>query len=96
MDENGLPVAINNPLRHQTKGEMMFRQAKATLGFAAAAVGTVSCGKWKRKNEECGHCVPCLIRRAAFHAAAISDDTRYRDDDLLSRLNASCGPAATI
>jgi Queuosine biosynthesis protein QueC len=84
MDEVGLPVAVNNPLRHQTKGEMMSRHAKTTSDFAATAVNTVSCGKWKRKNEQCGHCVPCLIRRAAFHAAAISDDTRYRDGDLLN------------
>jgi Queuosine biosynthesis protein QueC len=83
MDEVGLPVAINNPLRHQTKGEMMSRQAKATSSFATTAIDTVSCGKWKRKNKQCGHCVPCLIRRAAFHAAAISDDTPYREDDLL-------------
>jgi hypothetical protein len=83
MDSVGLPVAVNNPLRHQTKGEMMARHAKATPGFAEAVVDTVSCGKWKRKNRQCGHCVPCLIRRAAFHTAEIRDDTPYRDPDLL-------------
>jgi Queuosine biosynthesis protein QueC len=82
MDDVGLPVAINNPLRHQTKGEMMSRHAAAE-GFAATAVETVSCGKWKRKNQQCGHCVPCLIRRAAFHTAAITDTTPYRAANLL-------------
>lgn len=101
MDTVGLPVAVNNPLRHQTKGEMMYRHAMATSDFAATAIGTVSCGKWKRKNKQCGHCVPCLIRRAAFHAAGINDDTNYREprlakiaadpkmrDDLISILTA--------
>lgn len=77
----GLPVVIRNPLRHQTKGEMLTRHATAA-GFAAAAVDTVSCGKWKRKNQQCGHCVPCLIRRAAFHAAALPDTTPYRAGNL--------------
>lgn len=77
MDGVGLPVRISNPLRHQTKGEMMARYADDPT-FPAAAVETVSCGKWKRKNQQCGHCVPCLIRRAAFHAAGIPDVTQYR------------------
>lgn len=83
----GLPVVISNPLRHQTKGEIMARHATTTADFELAAAGTVSCGKWKRKNKQCGHCVPCLIRRAAFHAAAIADDTEYREPNLLKIAN---------
>ncbi|GLR84034.1 hypothetical protein GCM10007857_07440 [Bradyrhizobium iriomotense] len=65
----------------------MARHATATADFELAAAGTVSCGKWKRKNKQCGHCVPCLIRRAAFHAAAIADDTEYREPNLLKIAN---------
>ena len=53
---------------------------------------TISCGKFRRINQQCGRCVPCIIRRAAYHAASIPDRTRYkysnlahvRDDDILS------------
>lgn len=79
-DVVGLPVRIRNPLRHQTKGEMMSRFAADE--FAATAAGTVSCGKWKRKNQQCGTCVPCLIRRAAFHKAGLADTTTYQTGTL--------------
>jgi hypothetical protein len=77
VDAVGLPVAIENPLRHETKGEMVLRHARDPA-FVAQAVRTVSCGKWKRDGTQCGRCVPCLIRRASFHAAAIPDTTGYR------------------
>ena len=47
--------------------------------LAAIADRTVSCGKWKRKGEQCGRCVPCLIRRAAFHGAGWEDETQYQE-----------------
>lgn len=74
-----LPVRLVNEFRHQTKGEMMDDAARAgrpTEIFSR----TVSCGKWKRKNTQCGYCVPCLIRRAAFFRAGIDDLTLYRYD----------------
>ncbi|MGX9148178.1 hypothetical protein [Mesorhizobium sp. 128a] len=45
-------------------------------------LSTVSCGKWKRKSQQCGHCVPCLIRRSAFAKAGITDTTNYQYPDL--------------
>ncbi|MEE7492274.1 Qat anti-phage system QueC-like protein QatC [Methylobacterium oryzae] len=81
LDAVGLPVAIVNPLRHQTKGEMVLRHA-GDPAFVAQAVRTVSCGKWKRDGTQCGRCVPCLIRRASFHAAGIADTTEYRSQAL--------------
>ncbi|RWR05311.1 hypothetical protein D2T33_20020 [Sinirhodobacter populi] len=75
----GLPVRLTNEFRHYTKGEMMDEAAQAgrpTDIFSR----TVSCGKWKRKNTQCGYCVPCLIRKAAFFKAGIDDHTRYRYD----------------
>ena len=39
---------------------------------------TTSCGRFKRFGyRHCGRCVPCLIRRAAFHAWSVPDQTEY-------------------
>jgi hypothetical protein len=75
-DQVGLPVKLHNPYAHCTKGQMITscREHAALQGMAAR---TVSCGKWKRSGVQCGRCVPCLIRRASFHAAGWVDDTRY-------------------
>jgi hypothetical protein len=45
---------------------------------------TVSCGKWKRQNKQCGRCLPCLIRRASFNKAKLKDETEngYQAEDL--------------
>ena len=37
--------------------------------------GSTSCGKYQRKLQHCGVCVPCLVRRAAFLKNKIYDDT---------------------
>ncbi|MDD2735206.1 MAG: hypothetical protein PHF56_14815 [Desulfuromonadaceae bacterium] len=82
---NGLeiPAVIKNPYKFQTKGEM-FTNCADQANLDRLATMTVSCGKWKRTNKQCGRCVPCLIRRASFHAAGISDTTPYRRIDLKS------------
>lgn len=79
-DSVGLRVDIENPYRGRTKGEMMARcrHPAARRNF----VRTYSCGKGKRLNMQCGSCLPCLIRRAAFHAARIADRTKYYSMDL--------------
>jgi hypothetical protein len=81
LDNVGLPVVIRNPYRHSTKGEMVRAHAKE-LPFKKLTLSTVSCGKWKRQNMQCGCCVPCLVRRASFHAAKIRDTTDYQHVDL--------------
>ena len=43
---------------------------------------TVSCSHWKRKNKQCGVCVPCLIRRASLHYAGITNDAQYEFNDI--------------
>ena len=81
LDGAGIPVAISNPYRYLTKGEMA--KPHASNGkFAKFATETVSCGKWKRRNQQCGRCVPCLFRRASLHAASVADDTDYQYPDL--------------
>lgn len=78
LDTVGLPVDLVNSYAHLTKGEMMM-QCRDQKILAAIADRTVSCGKWKRKGEQCGRCVPCLIRRAAFHGAGWEDKTQYQE-----------------
>ncbi|MCC8937927.1 hypothetical protein H8A97_22945 [Bradyrhizobium sp. Arg62] len=51
-------------------------------GFAHFVAETVSCGKWKRRNQQCGRCIPCLIRRSSLHAAGVADATPYEFDNL--------------
>ena len=76
-----IPVRIFNPYALKTKGEMLaLCKNPATLGVVAEH--TVSCGKWKRTGMQCGRCVPCLIRRASFHAAGIPDNTVYAQNGL--------------
>lgn len=81
LDATGISVQLINPYEHETKGEMLGRHS-ADDGIEDFAAATVSCGKWKRKNKQCGRCVPCAIRRASFHAAALPDQTDYQFPDL--------------
>jgi hypothetical protein len=81
LDTAGIPVAVSNPYAFATKGEMAAPHA-AQKGFSQFANASVSCGKWKRRNQQCGRCVPCLIRRASLHAAGVSDSTDYQYPDL--------------
>lgn len=76
-----MPIAVSNPYRYHTKGEMAAPHA-AQSAFSKFAAETVSCGKWKRRNQQCGRCVPCLIRRASLHAAGVPDGTDYQYPDL--------------
>ncbi|MFL0428696.1 Qat anti-phage system QueC-like protein QatC [Moraxella sp. 179-F 1C4 NHS] len=73
----GLPVKLLNPYQFKTKGEMIAECQNQTL-LQKVAANTVSCGKWKRSGTQCGRCVPCLIRRASFNAAAYNDTTSYQ------------------
>lgn len=75
-DAVGIPAEIKNPFAQTTKGEMI-AQCLDPQRLHAIADRTVSCGKWKRRGIQCGRCVPCLIRRASFHAAHWPDKTPY-------------------
>lgn len=88
LDKVGIPVQISNPYALKTKGEMISECADQ-LSLSKIAINTVSCGKWKRTNIQCGKCVPCLIRRASFYAAGMTDSTPYspKGTDLIALLN---------
>ncbi|MBS0247543.1 MAG: hypothetical protein JSR61_13070 [Proteobacteria bacterium] len=90
FDGVGIPVALSNPYRHRTKGEMAVPHS-AKGNFSQFATETVSCGKWKRRNQQCGRCVPCLIRRASLHAAAVPDCTDYQYPDLQAVMSDEVG-----
>jgi len=81
LDQVGLKVRISNPFERMTKGEMVAKVA-GEADFETFASATVSCGKWKRANQQCGRCVPCLIRRASLYAGGIDDKTEYSAQDL--------------
>ncbi|MCJ2046369.1 hypothetical protein MKK58_17780 [Methylobacterium sp. J-078] len=81
IDAAGLRVRLVNPYILRTKGEML--SGCADRAFLLSHAGeTTSCGRYARTAfTQCGRCVPCLIRRASFHAAGIADTTPpYRYD----------------
>lgn len=90
----GVQAELRNPFFATTKGEMLAQGHHPHLVDLAAE--TYSCGKGKRANGQCGRCVPCLIRRASFHAAGMPDGTPYlndlraswRNDDVLAARHA--------
>ena len=78
----GVAGHIENSYRFQTKGEMI--SGCANPGFIRQYVGeTISCSSIakarfkKLKPGHCGHCTPCLIRRAAIAGALGKDPTTY-------------------
>ncbi|MGV8996866.1 MAG: Qat anti-phage system QueC-like protein QatC [Parvibaculaceae bacterium] len=73
-----LDVRLTNIFEGKTKGEMMADCSRSDIASLSAT--SYSCGKGKRKNGQCGRCVPCLIRRAAFTRANIKDDSAYYSD----------------
>jgi 7-cyano-7-deazaguanine synthase in queuosine biosynthesis len=93
----GFGARLENRYRHSTKGQMVQGCQDQTF-LRRHAKNTMSCsgpGKYRfhpdeamRRLQHCGHCVPCLIRRASllrgFGEGA--DDTPYTFDDLKARV----------
>lgn len=88
LDSVGAPVNLGNPYQLATKGEMV-ASCQDPAAIAGAAGSTVSCGKLQRKAVQCGKCVPCIFRRAAFHHAGMQDTSvkGYRYPDLQQALS---------
>jgi 7-cyano-7-deazaguanine synthase in queuosine biosynthesis len=80
LDSLGMSVRMIFPYRFKTKGEMLQECEDARL--RSFAHRSYSCGKGKRLNQQCGRCVPCLVRRAAFRKAGWPDRTDYFVKDL--------------
>lgn len=81
-----IPCRIINPYQFITKGQMTAGCQNRHL-LAAIVDSTVSCSHWKRSNQQCGVCVPCIIRRAALHAGGISESVGYTFNDVANVLN---------
>lgn len=89
----GLISRLHNRYRHRTKGQMVAECAAHDL-LSSTAVITMSCSSptksrfssdaLRRQPKNCGHCVPCLIRRAALLHGLGSDPTDYQENDLWS------------
>ena len=81
LDAAGLRVKLKNPYQFQTKGEMLKHCVDQELLRKYAPTST-SCGRYTRRYKHCGRCLPCLIRRSAFHAWGVTDQTEYVYADL--------------
>ena len=86
---------LRMPYQFMTKGEMLAQCCNRTL-LEQGAFLTASCGKYAHYGRRhCGRCLPCLVRRAAFSKAEMSDETRngYVFTDLSdSNANKKTGP----
>ncbi|MFH1952387.1 MAG: Qat anti-phage system QueC-like protein QatC [Pseudomonadota bacterium] len=74
-DALGIHAKLSFPYRDKTKGDLLTECAdRAKL---TKLIGdSVSCGKYQRHNlTHCGECVPCMVRRAAFLKAGLTDTT---------------------
>jgi hypothetical protein len=87
LDLAGLRVALVNPYQFCTKGEMLVR-CRDQASLAKYAADSTSCGRFARNAfVQCGRCVPCIIRRAAFAHWGNDPSPSYRYEDLNKRGN---------
>lgn len=71
----GIKNKLINPYRFYTKGEMILKLNNVNF-IKEHASKTISCSKaglyiqrFHKKEKHCGHCTPCIIRRAAMKKA---------------------------
>ena len=76
LRDAGFNIKFINPYQFKTKGEML-AECVDQSAIAKAVPLSVSCSHWHRKHKQCGHCVPCLIRRSSIHHAGFSKDASY-------------------
>ncbi len=86
FDAVGIPCQIINPYQFKTKGQMAYQCLNKPL-LTEIVESTVSCSHWKRTNQQCGVCVPCIIRRASLHAGGINRDAGYTFQSLAKVMN---------
>lgn len=86
LDQIGFNISIKNPYQFKTKGEMVLSCRNLTL-LKKIVNDTVSCSHWKRKNQQCGYCVPCLIRQASLNTGHITESVLYNygENDTLAK-----------
>lgn len=91
----GVPGRLHNRYGHKTKGQMVaecqdsdfLRQhAKHTMSCSGPSKYRFHPDETMRKIQHCGHCVPCLIRRASLLRGLSTDDTPYAVSHLRARV----------
>lgn len=83
--EVGIHCQIRNPYQFQTKGEMVASCRDQTI-LNAVFNHTVSCSHWKRSHQQCGACVPCIVRRASLKKGELKENTPYKYNKLSTAL----------
>lgn len=90
----GFTIRLHNAYRHQTKGQMvrgcgdrtfLQREVRNTMSCSAPAKNRFAQDEAMRQPKHCGHCVPCLIRRAAIMEGFGADNTTYQITNLRAR-----------
>lgn len=99
LNEVGAHSTIVNPFAHMTKGEMFRAAAErfSDVPISGLLSATHSCGLTGQRSygisttTQCGVCFGCVVRRASFAAAGLTDTTIYADagphDDLANWLD---------
>jgi hypothetical protein len=96
----GFENVVDNPLEGKTKGEAL-QDCRDQATLVCLARQSVSCAHpsrraiWRRRSaRNCGYCVPCLIRRAAFHRVGQDDGADYGLDACAGELDSEANVAA--
>ncbi|MCK4981925.1 MAG: 7-cyano-7-deazaguanine synthase [Victivallaceae bacterium] len=85
-DKLGMNIKLITPYKFKTKGEILSECKDRSL-LESLIGSSTSCGKYTRHGfQHCGRCVPCMVRRAAFLKAQMTDNTTkgYKFDNLSS------------
>jgi hypothetical protein len=72
FNDVGIQCDILNPYQFSTKGEMLESCRDQSI-LKSVFQKSVSCSHWKRKKQQCGYCVPCIIRRASLRKAGLNE-----------------------
>ncbi|MCK5785417.1 MAG: 7-cyano-7-deazaguanine synthase QueC [Candidatus Sabulitectum sp.] len=73
---NGNPPAIEAPLLHMTKAEIIRKGIQLGVDYGM----TLSCYQPNTKGESCGVCDACSLRLAGFKANNLTDPASYRKE----------------
>ena len=74
-DALGIRAKLKLPYKYKTKGELLMECADQAK-LVKLVGNSTSCGKYRRHNlTHCGTCLPCMVRRAAFLRAGLTDST---------------------
>ncbi len=85
--------SISNPYWNKTKGEMakecLNKEVfKIAMGQSCSCSSVNSVSIQSGKSTHCGHCLPCIIRRAAMHKAFDDfDPSEYMDSNVTVLIN---------